>query len=133
MGRSSIFLVLAAVPALCGCRDAGAVPLRTVAADLVTLQLGGDGPKLGDELRRRPPAPRARTPVEIPPLSILSKGPARRFREVRLPPGWTLSRLCEEELGASARWREVAELNGWSETEVGQLPSGVLVRLPPLH
>jgi hypothetical protein len=117
--------------ALSGCGDAGAVPLRARAADVVAFELGGDGPSLAEHLRRHLPAAPVPVPVVVADPARMSDGPARLWREVPLPAGWTLSRLCAEQLGSAERWREVARLNGWTEDDVNRLSSGQLVRLPP--
>ena len=38
--------------------------------------------------------------------------------------------MCVDHLGDGNRWREVAELNGWSERETTRLAPGTIVRLP---
>jgi hypothetical protein len=56
--------------------------------------------------------------------------PPPQIRVVRLEEGETLGELCARELGSSARWEEIAELNGWSTSDVSALPSNCEVRLP---
>ncbi|MGA0869921.1 MAG: hypothetical protein ACO3UM_13420 [Planctomycetota bacterium] len=115
-----------------GCHDSGAAALRQEQApDRLRFEIGGDGPRLGEILARAPRPDEEISPVPVPPPEVLSDGPARKWREVRLAPGQTLSQLCAAELGSAGRWKEVATLNGWSEDQVRRLPAKTLVRLPP--
>ena len=115
----------------CGDPGGGAALSKETAPNRLRFEIGGDGPRLGDILAKAPRPAEAIAPVPVPPPELLSDGPARKWREVRLAPGQTLSQLCAAELGSAGRWKEVATLNGWSEEQVRRLPSKALVRLPP--
>jgi hypothetical protein len=114
------------------CGDPGTAALRQEQAPTrLRFEIGGDAPRLGEILAKAPRAQEVPSPVPVPPPELLSDGPARKWREVRLAPGQTLSQLCAAELGSAGRWKEVATLNGWSEDQVRRLPAKALVRLPP--
>ena len=56
--------------------------------------------------------------------------PRPEFHVVTLAEGQTLYGLCRTELGSGARWKDVAALNGWSESRAANLPAGQKVKLP---
>lgn len=130
MGGSRIPAVVLLAFACAACRDDGTAPLAKRGAAVVTLEVGGDGPALREVLDRQDAAVGSPDIVRQPLAGEVSDGPARRFRVVRLVHGQTLGQLCAAELGTATRWREVAELNGWSEADVVRLPAGTAVKLP---
>ena len=56
--------------------------------------------------------------------------PGPQFREVELQPNETISHLSQRHLGTMRRYREILELNGWSEQQSRRLTVGTVVRLP---
>ncbi|MEO0480818.1 MAG: hypothetical protein AAF196_15205 [Planctomycetota bacterium] len=70
--------------------------------------------------------PRAQAPVVPQPEPFRPKP----VTTATLRDGETLSGLCGRVLGATSRWREVAELNGWDEEDLKRLLPGVSVKLP---
>ena len=131
-----------------GCRDKGGETFE----DPLVLELGGDSPTVDEVLNKTSrrsvePEPAAAPEGDVAPEGVaLPAGDAtpegaaepeprplpiaRPERVVKLPAGWTLSELCKEALGEASRWREVAELNGWSEEQLTSLAPGTEVRLP---
>ena len=136
-----------------GCaREEGQINLE----NLLELSLGGNYESLATRLRRPPPgttqrisppprpeiteldqtleppvAPpeRDRTPTTPPPAEPPPKTPSE-FHVVTLTEGQTLYGVCRTELGSGGRWKEVAALNGWSETQAARLNVGQKVMLP---
>ncbi|MFO1052893.1 MAG: hypothetical protein U1F36_11815 [Planctomycetota bacterium] len=99
--------------------------------DELVLELGGDGPplaKLLTDARRRVESASSQTIAS--PLRLRAPERPVRYRTVRLGAGESLSKLCARVLGDSSRWREIAELNGWSEADLRRLAEGTDVRLP---
>ncbi len=112
--------------------------------DPLILELGGNNLHIAPELRKRvvlpEPAPEpgpavdpavdpAVTPEpELPPVP--GPTPRQQYREIALPEGGSLYKLCEDHLGDGSRWKVVAEANGWSENQVRRLPAGTMVRIP---
>ncbi|MBK8978575.1 MAG: hypothetical protein IPM29_21985 [Planctomycetes bacterium] len=116
----------------CSCGGSQGEVGRVAPRDELRLELGGEGPSIRDVLHsaRRATggdgAPlRIETPRPEPPPP-----PPPPTRVVHLAPGQTLSSLCRAELGDPDRWREVMELNGWSEADLFRLAVGTPVRLP---
>lgn len=120
--------------------------------DLLVLELGGDHEALSRALLRlrgtpAPAAGPAAAPAAGPTAGPTGEGAvetplpaAERQAEAEPPPpeifsvylrqGETLYGLARTHLGSGARWRELLELNGWSEAQAGQLPVGTMVKLP---
>jgi nucleoid-associated protein YgaU len=69
-----------------------------------------------------PPAP------EDPPPSPSAAGAATKV--VTLKRGQTLIHLAKEHLGSGNRFRELLELNGWSDEDARRLAEGTKVRVP---
>ena len=134
MRRSQLLAVgwLLVVLGSSGCGGRGEATDTSPRDTRLVLEVGGEGPALGDLLRataaRAIPAPAALPPADP---KTLSDGPIREYREVLLEPGRSLSQLCAAELGDAGRWREVAKLNGWTEAQVTRLPARQVVLLPP--
>ena len=91
-------------------------------------------PQQDDELDRKPmtspedqpqpqPVPK---PDDAPPAP--SEAPA--FTTVTLGQGQTLIHLARKHLGDGNRFREILELNGWSEAESRRLKPGTKVKIP---
>ena len=106
------------------------------AANVLELELGGEAPSLAQSLAKTKkeaaapePGPEP-TPIPIPTPEPKPEPVDPTFHVVVLAPGETLYGLCKKHLGDGARWREVAKLNGWSETEAGHLSAGQRVKLP---
>ena len=100
------------------------------APDEAVFELGGDAHPLAEVLRAVEQGSPATPRVAKPPLVIPATPKPLRFRTVKLGAGQTLTALCGKELGDASRWREVAELNGWSEDELRRLSTGTEVRIP---
>lgn len=66
----------------------------------------------------------------VPAAVERAPAPSAAARRVRLGAGQTLYGLAREHLGDGKRWREIATLNGWSDTDIQSLPAGVDVALP---
>ncbi len=124
--------------------------------NVLELRLGGNDESLAARLRRPPPGttrrtsapprpeitgldqkpePRTATPQrDRPPTTPPRVQPPPRsrseFRVVTLAEGQTLYGVCRTELGSGGRWKEVATLNGWSETQAARLRAGQKVKLP---
>lgn len=81
------------------------------AAPPATRAAGGDAPK--------PQAPPAPTPAPEPAVVV-----------VTLAEGQTLIHLARKHLGDGNRFREILELNGWSEAESRRLKPGTKVKIP---
>ena len=105
--------------------------------DLLVLELGGDHMPLDAALRavaargaqaEYPPATRPES--EPPPGEAKPSVPLEAERWVELEAGQTISELARVHLGRSRRWREVLELNGWTEEQARRLRVGTQVRLP---
>lgn len=79
----------------------------------------------------RPPAdkPNVESPRPTQPVAREAE-PAAKARRVTLRQGQTLYRLAVEHLGDGKRWREIAALNGWSESDLANLPANTEVALP---
>ena len=125
MRRGGLLLSAVCLTSLPACRDADGAGIE----DPLILELGGDGPSLGEKLQRREVIEAREESSTQRPLRTLPE-PDPRERVVRLPEGWTLSKLCEVELHDSSRWREIAALNGWTEEQCNRLSAGEKVRLP---
>lgn len=103
---------------------------------MLSLDLGGNQRSLSQDLRDTKPKikPKVLTPAPVrpekPPTPRLTPPPRPEFLVIRLGEGQTLYGLCESKLGNGNRWREIAKLNGWSETEANQLKTGQAVKLP---
>ncbi|MCA8953466.1 MAG: hypothetical protein KDE27_28395 [Planctomycetes bacterium] len=80
---------------------------------------GAAGSEAGPDSSATPPA------TEQPPTTAVPG------REVELQPGQTISHLASRHLGTVRRYREILELNGWSEAESRRLAPGTKVKLPP--
>ncbi len=113
--------------ASCGPREA-----RARGQNEAIFELGGaTTPPLSEVLRaaaevnRRDPSRELQVPLNIPvpPRPV-------RYRTLTLGAGETLSAFCARHLGDSSRWREVAELNGWAESDLRRLATGTEVRIP---
>lgn len=133
------------------CQPAEAAPRSD---GTLELELGGEHEPLGEVLRGRegdaplsepepdvpPPAERGegeddggtrQEPPEPRPAEPPRERPEPRRRTVVLGEGRTLYSLAAEHLGDGSRWRELLPLNGWTEADVGNLPTGTRVILPP--
>ena len=126
----------------------------------LVLQLGGSQPSLREALRKRgiviePAAvaePHAPVPRSAPPLPSSQRPPAPapapepepqpapqpapvappqpKWFTVNLAKGETLTVLARRHLGDGNRYREIQQLNGWSDWQVKRLPVGQEVRIP---
>ena len=130
MSGGWIFVGLSIVFGLHACAPR---PASASSSDSAVFELGGDGPSLAQVLRAaadRSTDPATGNATPIVPLRVPEPERRVRFKTVHLPAGETLGELCARELGRASAWREVAELNGWSEADVRRLPTGCEVRLP---
>ncbi len=101
--------------------------------DPLVLELGGDNPHMAPALRKRAAEVLSEpSPVDDPqPVPDPDPVPPRqRYREIALPDGGSLYKLCSDHLGDGTRWPDIAKLNGWTEAEVKRLRPGTLVKLP---
>ncbi len=69
------------------------------------------------------PQPAVPQPAEVPP-----PGPA--YRVVELGRHQTLIQLAKQHLGDGNRFREILQLNGWTDSDARRLPTGQKVRIP---
>ncbi len=115
-------------------------------SDVLVLELGGNHKPLRRTLRME--EPQRRLKVERPESKSLggleqrsvpeqatqavaaSRPQAPRYREVQMRSGQSLYELCRLHLADPSRWREVMQLNGIAEEDVGRIPAGRLIRLP---
>ena len=88
---------------------------------------GNQPPSPEAEPEPQPEAVAPPAPVEPPP-SPSAAGPATKV--VTLKRGQTLIHLAKEHLGSGNRFRELLELNGWSDEEARRLAEGTKVRVP---
>jgi hypothetical protein len=113
--------------------------------NVLQLVLGGENKSLGAALRalqperaeprvEPEPVPEPAPAREPPPRSreepIPQPTPVVPPREVRLGRGQTVAALAREHLGSGDRWREILDLNGWTEADAKRLSVGTVVRLP---
>ncbi len=109
--------------------------------DPLILELGGQAGRLADSLRRTDPAADTVAIPVVPPVGSRTgseesgpepdpPAPVRTTRTVSLQAGGSLVGLCREWLGDGNRWREVMNLNGWTEADLRRLPIGTEVTLP---
>lgn len=56
--------------------------------------------------------------------------PAPAWFEVELGPRQTLMDLAQEHLGSARRFKEIMDLNGWSDRDARRLRVGTLVKVP---
>ena len=113
--------------------------------NVLELEVGGDNKPLSLALRalqpaaeRRPaalPEPRRESAAEPPPVRpavrpAVQSEPAAATHTVRLGRDQTVVGLAREHLGSDLRWREILELNGWTEADAKRLPVGTVVVLP---
>jgi nucleoid-associated protein YgaU len=122
----------------------------------LVLQLGGSQPSLRDALRKRgiviepaaeaaphAPVPRSEPPPLLPPPQRPPAPPPAaepqpepvappqpKWFTVNLAKGETLTVLARRHLGDGNRYREIQQLNGWSDWQVKRLPVGQEVRIP---
>jgi nucleoid-associated protein YgaU len=83
-------------------------------------------------------APRAGAPqpdapgAEVPPPAAapVPPAPAQAWFEVELEPRQTLSVLARKHLGSANRFKEILELNGWTDADARRLRPGQKVRIP---
>jgi hypothetical protein len=153
MSRAALSLLLAL--AACG-RSA---PSGPPGPDVMVLDLGGNHAPLGPSLRAVDPtlrsAPTAPATSSAPasgsgsgsgsapapepePTPAAPEGepkaepaPAPAERWVELGAGQTISELARAHLGSAKRWREVLQVNGWTEEQARKLRPGTRVKLPP--
>ncbi len=134
VGAAALLAVLA---------SCGEEPTRSAADRPMVLELGGNQPTIAEVLRRTAPRSAVEPPPEPEPRSepaprteppapprVQPDPPPPAFTTVPLPEGYTLIRLCREQLGDGGRWPEVAKLNGWSEADLKRLAVGTEVKLP---
>ena len=126
--------------ALISCAEAERPPMGE---DTLVLELGGPYQRLADALRVVAPRPEPEPSPEPEPQPEPAPQPDPEpdgidhdprpgaVRWVELEAGQTVSDLSREHLGASGRWREVLELNGWTERQARRLRIGTRVKLPP--
>ncbi len=124
-GRFSWCVLFVLSIAACGDREAAAR-----GKDEAIFELGADSPPLADVLKAAARNSAARPPSLQAPLSIPASPKPTRYRTVVLGAGETLAGLCAKHLGDAGRWRQVAELNGWTEDDLRRLSTGTEVRLP---
>lgn len=84
-----------------------------------------------------PPAVGRETPAPAPevtpgpaPAAPVAPAPESPWKVVKLKRGQTLIHLAKEHLGNGNLFRELLELNGWTEAEARRLPEGASVRVP---
>ncbi len=76
------------------------------------------------------PTPRAEPPATVDPTPAPvtpPPAPVTPPRTVELREGQTIYSLAGEHLGASNRWREILEFNGWTEADASRLRAGQVV------
>lgn len=110
------------------------------------LEVGGDHPRLGNVLAgaqvESPTDPAAEDGegstegadlADALPIAVVDppQPPAQGGRTVVLEGGQNLYQLALLHLQNGNRWREIMELNGWSESQIAALPEGTQVQLPP--
>jgi len=88
-----------------------------------------DAPKPTPPLRRgSEEAPKSSTPTPAP---TPAPAPAEQaFTTVVLAEGQTLIHLARKHLGDGNRFRDILELNGWTEVESRRLKPGTKVKIP---
>lgn len=85
-----------------------------------------------DPVPVKPPVERPAKPPVKPPAKppVKPPEPALAVHTVRLGEGQSVAGLAREHLGDHTRWREILELNGWTEAEAMRLPVGAKVVMP---
>ena len=114
------------------------------AADVLVLELGGNGQTLRHSLLRfgqtvvsrktAEPAVEVTAAAAVPPRALNPPPPQRasepEFYTVYLQQGETLYGLAAARLGSGSRWRELLPLNGWTEEQATSLRVGTAVKFP---
>ncbi|MBL8752742.1 MAG: LysM peptidoglycan-binding domain-containing protein [Planctomycetes bacterium] len=145
--RRRVLLAFVVVPcAFVACGESHAKP-RSGDGTLV-LEVGGNQPSLREALQAagvelappaRPnvdatpqPEPKGPTtpPREQSPPPAVDTPPAPTFFEVEMKAGDSLILLARRHLGNGNRFRELLELNGWSEQDALSLRPGTKVKVP---
>jgi hypothetical protein len=116
--------------------DAGGKPVEAAnlgdrTRDLLQLRLG-EAPILVVNSRRKnqPRNPAPSVPQPTPPEPAPEPAPATPQRFVFLEANGTLSEVSLKHLGTSHRWKEILELNGWTEAQSRKLQAGTKILLP---
>ncbi|MEZ5990069.1 MAG: hypothetical protein R3F30_13265 [Planctomycetota bacterium] len=118
-------------------REAEAAERAERSGHVLDLVVGGDAPILVLQGSPAPgPEPSPGPGVEPGPGPEPAPGPrdepapADGTQTVFLPDGKTISHLCQQYLGSPKRYREVLELNGWTEEQATHLKAGTPVKMP---
>lgn len=133
-------------------------PVPALAGDgELVLELGGASPSLAASLQRLgvellpaqqvPPGPVADAappergpsasdgspdpdPQALPEQPVAPPPSAPAWFEVALGPRQTLMDLAQEHLGSARRFKEIMDLNGWSDRDARRLRVGTMVKIP---
>lgn len=73
------------------------------------------------------PAPAPQPEQQAPPVP---EAEAPQWKIVKLKRGQTLIHVAKEHLGNGNRFRDLLQLNGWTEADARRLPEGASVRVP---
>lgn len=132
MARTTVGCVLLWALASCGGSEALPPP-----DNVLELELGGQNRPLGPALRavdasyRAAPDPgEGQAPEPVVPATFEPPRVVETTRTVALTRGQTVYDLAREELGSAVRWKEILELNGWTEEQAKRLRVGAEVKLP---
>ncbi len=105
---------------------------KSLKADLQRLQMSGPQDATAPAGESTSPGPLGIAEHEsvADPEPEITPEPVAQVRTVILGRGETLYGLCRSQLGDGSRWKEVAQLNGWSEAQASNLSVGTRVKLP---